>query len=392
MSQQRTPPLSTDELRRYGRQLSLAEIGERGQRRLKRGSVLVVGAGGLGSPAALYLAAAGIGRLGIADDDAVDLSNLHRQLLHGTADVGRAKTDSARDRLAAVNPHVAVETFSERVTAANVRDLVGAFDVVIDGTDNFAARYVINDACVRLGKPYVYGSVHRFEGQASVFAVAGAPCYRCLHRAPPPPGLVPSCAEAGVLGVLPGLIGVIQATEALKLIAGAGESLAGRLLLLNALRMEVRTIEVVPDPSCPACGDAAAGGAAREYAQSCRPPKIGTVDEALPDDPSIEPVELAARLAHGDAIVVIDVREPWEHAIARLPRARLLPLATLERDGGRAAGDAPADGEIVVYCHHGVRSARAAAMLRAAGHRRVLNLSGGIDRWSMDVDPGVPRY
>ena len=387
-----TPDLTPDELQRYSRQIRLADLGLEGQRRLKAARVLLVGAGGLGSPAALYLAAAGVGHLGVADADRVEPSNLHRQLLHGVSDVGRPKVESARDRLAEVNPSVRVEAYDERVTSANALELLRDYDIVVDGTDNFQTRYLTNDACVLLGKPNVYGSVFRFEGQASVFAVPGGPCYRCLFREPPPPGAVPTCEEAGVLGVLPGLVGMIQATETLKLILGLGDTLAGRLLLMDTLRMRFRTIEVRPDPDCPACGTREIREL-QDYDAFCGVSAAG--GEAEPatratagDEPEVTPAELARRLAAGDRPLLLDVREPYEHAIARLPDARLVPLATLPT----AAADLDPLAEIVVLCHHGVRSAAAADLLRERGFRRVRNLAGGIDRWSRDVDPRVARY
>jgi len=391
------PDLTPQELQRYSRHVRLADVGLDGQRRLKAARVLLVGAGGLGSPAALYLAAAGVGHLGLVDPDTVELSNLHRQLLHGTADAGRPKVDSAADRLADVNPHVHVERYPFRVTSANALELLRGYDIVVDGTDNFQTRYLTNDACVLLGKPNVYGSVFRFEGQAAVFAVPGGPCYRCLFREPPPPGAVPTCEEAGVLGVLPGLVGMIQATETIKLILGLGDTLAGRLLLMDTLAMRFRTIEVRPDPTCPMCGTREIREL-QDYDAFCGVTTAGddgrTTDaagaDAGPDEPSGEltPAELAARLAAGQAPLLLDVREPYEHAIARLPDARLVPLGTL---AGALPTLDPAQ-EVVVLCHHGMRSAAAASFLREHGFRRVWNLTGGIDRWSREVDPDVARY
>jgi adenylyltransferase/sulfurtransferase len=383
--------LSPDELQRYHRHLILPDVGEEGQRRLKAARVLLVGAGGLGSPAALYLAAAGVGHLGIIDADAVELSNLQRQVLHGTGDVGRAKVDSARERLRDLNPHVQLATHHARLTSANALELLRDYDVVVDGTDNFQTRYLINDACVLLGKPNVYGSVIRFDGQASVFGVGDGPCYRCLFREPPPPGLIPNCAEGGVFGVLPGLVGVIQATETIKLITGVGEPLVGRLLLVDALRMRFRTIELARDPECPACGtrqirslidyDAFCGVASPGAADGPHEPAADERDE-------ITPLGLAARLQGGAAPALLDVREPYEWAIARLPEARLVPLATLPQ----SVHSLDREAELVVYCHHGTRSEAAAAWLRDQGFTRVRNLVGGIDRWSVDVDPSLRRY
>jgi adenylyltransferase/sulfurtransferase len=375
------PELTAEEVRRYGRHLVLPDVGREGQRRLKAGRVLLVGAGGLGSPAALYLAAAGVGTLGLIDFDVVDLSNLQRQVLHGTSDVGRSKLDSARDRIQDVNPNVAVDTYALRLTSANALDILGDYDVIVDGTDNFATRYLTNDACVLLGKPNVYGSIFRFEGQASVFATATGPCYRCLYPEPPPPGLIPSCAEGGVLGVLPGIVGTIQATEALKLLLDVGDPLIGRLLLIDALATQFRTVRLERDPACPACGTREIQQLI-DYDQFCgsAPPAAVAME--------MTPRELSQRLANHDAVDVIDVREPHEWQIARLPGARLIPLGTLSQ----AIASIDRDRDVVVHCHHGIRSAHAAAMLRTAGFTRVWNLAGGIDRWSDEVDPRVPKY
>jgi adenylyltransferase/sulfurtransferase len=383
--------LEPDELARYSRHIRLAEVGENGQRRLKQASVLIVGAGGLGSPAALYLAAAGVGRLGIVDFDVVEVSNLQRQVLHDTPGVGRRKTDSARARLEAINPRVRVEAIDAELTAANALDIIDAYDVVIDGTDNFKTRYLTNDACVLLGRPNVYGSVLRFEGQASVFATPDGPCYRCLFREPPPPGLVPSCADAGVLGVLPGLIGTIQATEALKLILRAGDTLQGRLLLVDALQMRFRTIQLRRDPECPACGTRELRSLV-DYEEFCGArPGTGPAAAAAPRASGVQeisPRQLAERLRRGDALEVIDVREPFEWRIARIDGARLIPLGRF----GASAADLPRDREIVLYCHHGQRSWTAGTALVEAGFDRVWNLTGGIARWSAEVDPSVPTY
>ena len=379
--------LDAAELARYGRQLSLPGIGEAGQQRLLRARVLVVGAGGLGSPVAMYLAAAGVGQLGIVDDDRVDVTNLHRQLLHDTDDIGRAKTDSARERLAGINPHVDVAAYETRLTSANALEIIRGYDVVVDGTDNFPTRYLVNDACVLLGVPNVHGSISRFEGQASIFAAPDGPCYRCLFPEPPPSGSVQSCAEGGVFGVLPGLIGTIQATETLKLLLGLGEPLVGRLLLLDALRMQTRTIALRRDPRCPACGTRELRELI-DYEEFCGG---GTRDSHHASDDDIEEIsagELAERMRREEEIELIDVREPWEHAYARIPGARLLPLGALQE----WIGSLDPSREYVVQCHHGVRSQHAAEMLRAAGFRRVRNLTGGIAAWSADVDPTVPTY
>jgi molybdopterin/thiamine biosynthesis adenylyltransferase/rhodanese-related sulfurtransferase len=382
-----TGDLAPDEYVRYSRHLILPEIGVSGQRALRRARVLLVGAGGLGSPAALYLAAAGVGTIGLVDFDEVDVSNLQRQVLHGTSDVGRSKLDSARDRLADINPGVHVEGFPVRLTAHNAREIATGFDLVLDGTDNFATRYLVNDLCVLLGVPNVYGSIFRFDGQASVFATEQGPCYRCLYREPPPAGLVPACAEGGVLGVLPGLVGTIQATEAIKLITGAGTPLIGRLLLIDALHWRQRTVRVRRDPSCPACGTRQITDLtdAEQLCAVTVPDEIDAVFGAIPE---MEPAALSSRLAAGDVLEIVDVREPHEWEIARIDGARLIPLASLE---SRIA-ELPADREIVVHCKAGGRSAQAVRRLRAAGFKRVWNLAGGIQRWSRDVDPSVPSY
>lgn len=368
---------SADELRRYGRQLALPAFGIEGQRRLKSASVLIVGAGGLGSPAALYLAAAGIGRLGIVEFDRVEESNLPRQLLYSSADTGRPKLEAARERIEGVNPAVDLERFDTRLTSANALSILKGFDIVIDGSDNFPTRYLVNDAAVICAIPCVYGSVHRFEGQLSVFGARGGPCYRCLFREPPPAGLVPNCAEAGVLGVLPGIIGTLQATEAIKLITGIGEPLVGRLLLFDALAMTFRTIELRRDPDCPSCGSSARGTLV-DYDLAC---DVNAVR-------SIAPLELAARLDRGDDIDVVDVREEYEWEIARLDGARLVPLGQLELE--MESFDAARD--TVVYCKTGRRSELAAQKLAGAGIRNVFNLDGGVVRWRGEVDPTFPQY
>jgi sulfur-carrier protein adenylyltransferase/sulfurtransferase len=348
--------------------------------------VLLVGAGGLGAPAALYLAAAGIGHLGIVDADSVELSNLQRQVIHDTRDVARAKVASAEARVHALNPHVDVAAYHTRLTSNNAMELLADYDVIVDGSDNFATRYLVNDACVLLGKPNVSGSVLRFEGQASVFSADDGPCYRCLFREPPPPGLVQNCVESGVLGVVPGLIGVIQAAETIKLITGIGETLVGRLLLVDALRMRFRTIDLAKDPECVACGRREIT-ALIDYEAFCG---MGQGDAEHPTDVAdeITPTALAARLQQGDAPVLLDVREPHEWAIVRLPDARLVPLNSLPD----ALDTLNRSEEIVVYCHHGLRSAAAVDWLREQGFDRARNLVGGIDRWTRDVDPSMRRY
>ena len=380
------PTLDAIETLRYSRHLIIPDIGVTGQRRLKNARVLLIGAGGLGSPAALYLAAAGVGTLGLVDFDVVDVTNLQRQVLHGTKDVGRPKLASAIDRVRDVNPHVQVEGFETRLTSVNALEILRDYDIVVDGTDNFATRYLTNDACVLLGKPNVYGSIFRFEGQASVFATENGPCYRCLFPEPPPPGLVPSCAEGGVLGVLPGLIGTIQATETIKLILGIGEPLVGRLLLIDALATRFRTVRLRRDPACPACGTREIRELI-DYDEFCgvRAAEAEQLADAVPE---ITPIELADRLRRGDDLDLIDVREPHEWEIARIPGARLMPLATVTA----AVETLDRARDIVVHCKGGVRSAKAARHLRAAGFSRVWNLAGGITRWSEDVDPSTPRY
>ena len=378
--------LTNEEVLRYSRHLILPDVGFDGQRKLKAGRILLIGAGGLGSPLALYLAAAGVGTLGLVDFDVVDVSNLQRQVLHGTKDVGRPKLESARERIHDVNPHVNVELYETRLTADNALDIIRDYDVVIDGTDNFATRYLTNDACVLLGKPNVYGSIFRFEGQASVFALEEGPCYRCLFPEPPPPGLVPSCAEGGVLGVLPGLVGTIQATEGIKLILGVGEPLVGRLLLIDALTMRFRTVKLRKDPNCPACGTHEIKELI-DYDQFCGvAPEAATV--STNEIPEITPTELVARLRRGDAIDLIDVREPHELNIASIPNVRLIPLGTLPD----ALPTLDSSRETVVLCRTGARSGRAVRQLQAAGFRRVWNLAGGIHRWADDIDPSLPKY
>src|SRR5215471_6598230 len=375
--------LSSSERQRYSRHLLLPEVGEEGQRKLKAARVLLVGAGGLGSPAALYLAAAGVGTIGLVDFDVVDLTNLQRQIIHGTADVGRSKLDSARDRIGAINPDVRVEAFEARFSLVNAKHLIDAFDLVVDGTDNFPARYLVNDACVLYGRPNAWGSIHRFEGQASVFAAANGPCYRCLHPDPPPAGLVPNCAEAGVLGVLPGVIGTIQATEAIKLVLSAGDPLVGRLIVYDALRMRFRELKLPKDPDCPICGTQPTITDLRETGAFCATRGNG-------DSPHFEMTvaQLKARMDAGTAPVILDVREPFELAICRIPGTRHIPLGELAR---RLDELDPAD-EIVVHCKSGGRSARAVSLLREHGFADASNLAGGILRWINEIDSTLPRY
>jgi len=377
------PRLSHEEILRYSRHLILPDVGMEGQRKLKAARVLLVGAGGLGSPAALYLAAAGVGTIGIVDFDVVDKTNLQRQVLHGTSAVGKPKLESARERIGDLNPNVRVETFETRLTSENALDIIRDFDVVADGTDNFPTRYLVNDACVLLGKPNVYGSIFRFEGQASVFYAKQGPCYRCLYAEPPPPGLVPSCAEGGVLGVLPGIIGSIQAMETIKLILGAGDALIGRLLLFDALRLRFREVTLEKDPDCPVCGTHPSVTRLIDYEAFC-----GVGAEAPYQGPEITAPDLRDERRRNPALVVIDVREPHEHEIARIEGARLIPLAELPNRLNEVDGNA----EIVTHCHHGMRSLKALEILKAAGFSKVRSLKGGIDAWSVNVDPEVPRY
>ena len=380
--------LSREELQRYSRHLIMPEVGLDGQKKLKAARVLCVGAGGLGSPLALYLAAAGVGTLGLVDFDAVDLSNLHRQILYGTKDVGRKKLESAAERLKDVNPNVKVVPHEVRLSSDNALDLFRDYDVIADGTDNFPTRYLVNDACVLLGKPNAWASIFRFEGQASVFWAAKGPCYRCLYQDPPPPGLVPSCAEGGVLGILPGLLGVIQATETIKLIIGAGESLVGRLLLVDALGMSFRQLKVRKNPDCAVCGPNPTVTRLIDYEEFCGIPRVKEEEKREMGVPAITVQELKEKMDKGDALVLVDVREPHEIAISELPGSVKIPLGTLSSNVNKLS---TAD-DIVVHCRTGARSARAVQFLMSAGFRKVWNLTGGIDRWAVEIDPTVPRY
>ena len=380
--------LSAEESLRYARHLMLPEVGPEGQQKLRASRVLLVGAGGLGSPVALYLAAAGVGTLGMIDFDTVDASNLQRQILHGTSDIGRRKLDSARDRLAEINPFVTIEPFADRLTSANAMEIVGAYDLVVDGTDNFPTRYLVNDACVLLGKPNVYGSIFRFEGQATVFAYEGGPCYRCLYPEPPPPGLVPSCAEGGVLGILPGTVGLIQATETVKLILGIGEPLVGRLLLYDALGMRFRELKLRKNPECPACGTHRTITKLIDYQEFCGIPHHEPAPAAGSSEWEIDPVEVKSKMERGDRFVLIDVREPHEYQICRIPNARLIPLGELPK----RVHELDSAEEIVAHCKSGMRSGKAVDFLKTAGFRKVKNLKGGILAWSDKVDPSVPKY
>lgn len=374
--------LTSEELLRYSRQINLREIGEEGQRRLKAARVLCIGAGGLGSPAALYLAAGGIGALGIVDEDVVDLSNLHRQILHGTIDADRRKVDSARERLLAINPHISIQSHAVRLRADNACELIDQYDIVVDGSDNLPTRYLSSDVCVWEKKPNIYGSVHQFEGQASIFAPhLGAPCYRCLFPEPPPPEAIPNCAEAGVLGVVPGLIGIIQALEAMKLILGTGTNLLGRLLHVDTLSLRFREFNIRRDPECPVCGDAASITAPIDYEQFCGGAQRMGV-------PGISATQLHEKLARGEPITLIDVREPFEFEIAQIQDATLIPLGEIP---DRVDEISP-ERETVVFCKSGVRSANAIEFLRRKGFDNLLNLEGGIDAWREEVDPALRKY
>lgn len=377
------PHLSHEEILRYSRHLLLPEVGVEGQRTLKGARVLMIGAGGLGSPVALYLAAAGVGTIGIVEFDRVELTNLQRQVLHGTGQLGRPKLESAVARLQDLNPHVRVEPHPVRLTSANALDLLGSYDVVIDGSDNFPTRYLVNDACVLLGKPLVYGSIFRFEGQVAVFDASRGPCYRCLYSEPPPPGLVPSCAEGGVLGVLPGIIGSLQALEAIKLILGAGDALIGRLLLFDALRLRFRELQLRKDPDCPLCGPRPGITTLIDYEAFC-----GIGSAPPPGGPEITAAELGAALQAGTPVAILDVRESHEFEIVRLPGSTLIPLRELP---GRLTQIDPR-AELVVLCHHGTRSRMAVDLLRSAGFPHARSLAGGIDAWALEVDPALARY
>jgi molybdopterin/thiamine biosynthesis adenylyltransferase/rhodanese-related sulfurtransferase len=375
-------PLSQDELVRYARHLSLPDVGREGQERLGAARIVIIGAGGLGSPAALYLAAAGVGTLGIVDADRVELSNLQRQILHGNAGVGSPKVVSATERIAALNPHVHVEPHELRLDAAQAADLLQRYDVVLDGSDNFPTRYLVNDTCVWLGKPLVYGSIFRFEGQVSVFDASRGPCYRCLYAEPPPPELVPNCAEGGVLGVLPGIIGSLQALEALKLVLGIGDSLVRRLVLFDALALAFRELRLRKDPDCPVCGPRPTITEPIDYQAFCG------VNGAGIDQADVTPEALARELAAGESPLLLDVRQPWEWEIARIEGSRLVPLGDL----ATRLREVDTRAAIVTICHHGLRSAQARDLLRAAGYTQVRSLAGGIDDWARVVEPGMARY
>ena len=387
--------LTHEEIRRYGRHLILPEVGREGQEKLKRARVLLVGVGGLGSPAALYLAAAGVGTLGIAEFDAVDETNLQRQILYSASDVGRPKIEAAAERIKDINPHVAVEAHGARLDASNALDLVSSYDLVIDGSDNFSTRYLVNDACVMAGKPDVFGSIYRFEGQVSVFCTQEGPCYRCLFPEPPPPGAVPSCAEAGVLGVLPGIIGSLQANEALKLILDKGKPLIGRLLLFDALASSFRELVLPRDQACSVCGSNPTRTTLEQYDETCPSPETAEMPgasehgaQAPAGGIDIAPAQLQELLRNASEITVLDVRTQVEVQICRLDGSTWIPMHEL----GERWGELDRETRAVVYCHHGTRSAQVVRFLRAQGLSNVWNLAGGIDQWSLDVDSGVPRY
>ena len=379
--------LTRDQILRYSRHLIIPEIGVEGQEKLVQAKVLLVGAGGLGSPLGLYLAAAGVGRLGIVDFDTVDFTNLQRQIIHRTEDVGRLKVESAKERINQINPDVQVTTYSTRLTRENILDILKDYDLVIDGTDNFQTRYLVNDASVFQKKPNVYGSIFRFEGQATVFYPFKGPCYRCLFPEPPPPGMVPSCAEGGVLGVLPGIIGTIQATEGIKLITGQGEPLIGRLLLFNALKMQFRSVAIKRDPDCPVCGDKPTIKELIDYEQFCGLTR-GEEGQGETTSYDIEPEEAKALLARDKNAVLLDVREPHEYDIVRIEGAKLIPLGELHL----RVNELDTANTIVVHCHHGPRSQQAVKVLERFGFKKLKHLHGGIDAWATDVDPEMARY
>ncbi len=381
----RKDALTPAEIKRYSRHLILPEVGMAGQLKLKQSSALVVGAGGLGNPLLQYLGAAGVGRLGIVDFDTIDVTNLQRQVMYGTKDIGRKKLEVAKERVQSINPNVDVQTYETRLTSENALEVLRDYDVVIDGTDNFPTRYLVNDAAVLLGKPNVYGSIFRFEGQASVFWASKGPCYRCLYAEPPPPGLVPSCAEGGVLGVLPGIVGSIQAIETLKVLLGKGDTLVGRLLVFDAMKMKFRELKLRKNPECPICGTNPTIKELIDYEAFCG---VNAPGERVSEEYLITPEELKAKLDDGGNVVLLDVREPLEWEIAHLEKAVLMPVAQVPN---RVNELSTAD-EIVVYCKSGVRSARVTNFLRELGFRKVKNLAGGIDEWADRVDPEMPRY
>ena len=385
-----TTELSKDEIARYSRHLILPEVGMEGQKKLKAASILLIGAGGLGSPLALYLAAAGIGRLGLVDFDVVEESNLQRQIIHGTKDVGKLKVDSAKESINDINPNVQVDTYNTGLTSENAMEIIAKYDMVIDGTDNFPTRYLVNDACVLLGKPNVYGSIFRFEGQSSVFWAEKGPCYRCLYPEPPPPGMVPSCAEGGVIGILPGIVGLLQANEGVKLILGQGTPLIGRLLLFNALDMKFRELKLKKDPTCPVCGENPTVTELIDYNEFCGVPTAGEEQELSEDiaPDEITPAQVKARLDAGDDFVLVDVREPHEWEICNIEGARLIPMSEFES----RIDELDPDMDIVVHCKMGGRSASVQDVLNANGFGNVKNMVGGITRWADEVDSSMPKY
>jgi len=378
--------LTNEEILRYSRHLIMPEVGMEGQLKLKAAKVLLIGTGGLGAPLGLYLTAAGVGKIGLVDFDVVDFTNLQRQITFGTSDVGKPKTGAAQARLSNLNPDIEITTYETRLTSENALELFKDYDIIVDGTDNFPTRYLVNDACVLLGKPNVYGSIFRFEGQATVFAYKGGPCYRCLYPEPPPPGLVPSCAEGGVLGILPGTVGLIQATETVKLILGIGEPLVGRLLLYDALAMRFRELKLRRNPECPVCGDHPTIHELIDYQQFCGIPN--QAHEPVATEGDIDPVEVKSKIDRGDPFVLIDVREPHEYQICRIPYARLIPLGDLPK----RVNELDSADEIVAHCKSGMRSAKAVDFLKQAGFKKVRNMKGGILAWSDKVDPSVPKY
>jgi adenylyltransferase/sulfurtransferase len=385
------PALTKDEILRYSRHLIIPEVGIDGQQKLKAAKVLLIGAGGLGAPLGLYLSAAGVGRIGLVDFDVVDFTNLQRQVIHSTKDVGRNKIDSAAEKMQGINPNLEIVKHETALSSENALEILKDYDLVVDGTDNFPTRYLVNDACVLLGKPNVYGSIFRFEGQATIFATKDGPCYRCLYPEPPPPGLVPSCAEGGVLGILPGTIGLIQATEAVKLILGIGEPLIGRLMLYDALAMKFRELKLRKNPECPVCGTNPTITKLIDYHQFCgvpSPNQAPPVQEAKVNEDEISVVELKQKIDRGDKFTLIDVREPHEYKICSIPGARLIPLGEFPQHVGEFN---PKD-EIVIHCRSGMRSAKACNILRQTGFQRVFNVAGGILAWSDQVDPSVPKY
>jgi sulfur-carrier protein adenylyltransferase/sulfurtransferase len=383
----RATGLTNEEVLRYSRHLIMPEVGMDGQLKLKEAKVLLIGSGGLGAPLGLYLAAAGVGRMGIVDFDTVDFTNLQRQVTFGTSDVGRKKLEAARERLSNLNPEIRIDTYETRLTSENALEIIREYDIVADGTDNFPTRYLVNDACVLTGKPNVYGSIFRFEGQASIFGYPGGPCYRCLYPEPPPPGLVPSCAEGGVLGVLPGIMGCIQAMETLKLILGNGQPLVGRLLLFDALRMRFRELKLHKNPDCPMCGEHRTIHKLIDYAEFCGIRGEEKETAVSSEIPEITPKELKARLDRGDDLFILDVREPHEYQICNL-QGHLIPLGDLPK----RVSELDSSREIVAHCRSGKRSADAVQFLSKAGFRKVWNLKGGILAWSDEVDPSVPKY